>query len=652
MPVMTRSVLDLARRVERARSTGWSSDAVHGGSSLYALDEDALAAAEPDLILTQELCAVCAVGYREVNEVARAIDAEITVVSLEPTLDRGHPQHDLDGRRDDRGRGRGGRARRAPARAARRDRGEGPGAARRRARRPPRVVGLEWLDPPFAVGHWVPEQIRRAGGWDLLGHGRRAGRAQTTWDAVAEVDPEMLLLMPCGYHLARDRRRVGARRRGPDWIAELTAIRRGQVYRPRRLGVLLRPGPAGRRRDRAAGRDLRPGGVRRHRRRRPAGRRSSDVASTPRARAVPRDRSTACGAGRARRRAARTTSRAGRSSARTASARPATTRSCGSGCGRRSRRGRRPSAPRRGAVAAADRAGDAGAAPPSPRPPRRPTARIAEMVAYYEARAARVRRLVPAPRPLRARPDPRRGLERRARRGRPLARRPADRAAEIVELAAGTGWWSPLLAGEGRAVAATTRRRRRSSAPASGWSPTACAPTSTSATPGPSPTGAGRRAVRRLLAEPRPARAAGDVPRARPALAQAGRPLRVHRLAARTRSRAPPTTRPPADDRRVRRLADGREFTIVKVYHEPTSSADALRAAGFADVAVTTTGRFFLLATARRGRDRRLSAPRPAAIRARRTRGCAQSRAILRADVPPRRAARSRPSAPASWPRR
>ena len=58
---------------------------MHGGSSLYELDEEALAAAEPDLILTQELCHVCAVSYREVNEVARRIDADITVVSLEPT---------------------------------------------------------------------------------------------------------------------------------------------------------------------------------------------------------------------------------------------------------------------------------------------------------------------------------------------------------------------------------------------------------------------------------------------------------------------------------------------------------------------------------------------------------------------------------------
>ena len=66
--------------------------------------------------------------------------------------------------------------------------------------RPPRVVGLEWFDPPFATGHWVPEQVRRAGGWELLGReGERS--VETTWDAVRDVDPEMLVLMACGFHV-------------------------------------------------------------------------------------------------------------------------------------------------------------------------------------------------------------------------------------------------------------------------------------------------------------------------------------------------------------------------------------------------------------------------------------------------------------------
>src|SRR2546422_2616276 len=83
-PVMTRSVYDLEGTPSRTIHQLVDS-AVHGGSSLYALDDEALEAAEPDLILTQELCAVCAVSYREVNDVARAIDADISVVSLEPT---------------------------------------------------------------------------------------------------------------------------------------------------------------------------------------------------------------------------------------------------------------------------------------------------------------------------------------------------------------------------------------------------------------------------------------------------------------------------------------------------------------------------------------------------------------------------------------
>src|SRR6476659_5799372 len=83
-PGVTRSVNDLAAVSSRdIHDRGTAS--MHGGSSLYELDEEALAATAPDLILTQELCHVWAVSYREVNEVARRIDADITVVSLEPT---------------------------------------------------------------------------------------------------------------------------------------------------------------------------------------------------------------------------------------------------------------------------------------------------------------------------------------------------------------------------------------------------------------------------------------------------------------------------------------------------------------------------------------------------------------------------------------
>ena len=260
-PVVTRSVQDLTDASSRdihARVTA----SMHGGSSLYELDEEALAAVKPDLILTQELCRVCAVSYREVNEVARRIDADITVVSLEPTSIEGilntittvGAMAEVEDAAID------------VVEALRERLGaiEQRVATRREAgHRAPRVVGLEWLDPPFAVGHWVPEQIRRAGGWDLLGSdGEKAH--PTTWDAVAEVDPEMLFLMPCGFHLA-ETVRDWARTPDPAVAGRAAGGPARRGVRRRWLGVLLAAGSAGHRRHRAPRRDHGSGRVRGHR---------------------------------------------------------------------------------------------------------------------------------------------------------------------------------------------------------------------------------------------------------------------------------------------------------------------------------------------------------------------------------------------------
>ncbi|HEV8282381.1 MAG TPA: BtuF-related (seleno)protein, partial [Candidatus Limnocylindrales bacterium] len=97
------------------------------------------------------------------------------------------------------------------------------------------------LDPPFAVGHWVPEQIRRAGGWDLLGtDGEKAH--PTTWEAVADVEPDVLFLMPCGFHLA-ETVHEWARTEVPPWVAELPAARRGSVFALDGSAYFSRPGP-------------------------------------------------------------------------------------------------------------------------------------------------------------------------------------------------------------------------------------------------------------------------------------------------------------------------------------------------------------------------------------------------------------------------
>jgi iron complex transport system substrate-binding protein len=214
--------------------------ALHGGSSIYRLDTDALEAARPDLVLTQELCDVCAVSYREVTSAVRAIDAEITVVSLEPTSIEGifntistvgamsEAEDEAVGLLEMLRERLGAIENQVLAR-------------RLQGIEPKRVACLEWLDPPFATGHWVPEQVRRAGGWDLLGReGERS--AETTWDAVREVDPAQIMLMPCGFD-AGETAMEWQRTPRPDWFRELRAVRRGELFALDGSAYFSRPGP-------------------------------------------------------------------------------------------------------------------------------------------------------------------------------------------------------------------------------------------------------------------------------------------------------------------------------------------------------------------------------------------------------------------------
>ncbi len=213
---------------------------LHGGSAIYRLDEAALAAARPDLILTQELCEVCAVSYRQVTEAVRAIDAEVTVVSLEPTSLEGIFNTITT----------------VGAYASAEDEAVGLVEVLRERlaaienrvleRRldgvaPRRVVCAEWLDPPFTAGHWVPEQVQRAGGWELLGQAG-ARSVETTWEAVRDVDPQQLFLMPCGFD-ATQTRDEWARTPHPAWLADLQAVREGQVFVVDGSAYFSRPGP-------------------------------------------------------------------------------------------------------------------------------------------------------------------------------------------------------------------------------------------------------------------------------------------------------------------------------------------------------------------------------------------------------------------------
>jgi iron complex transport system substrate-binding protein len=214
--------------------------ALGSGSSLYRLDVDALAAARADLILTQELCQVCAVSYRDVLAAVREIGSQASVVNLEPSSIEGIFNTIST----------------VGAMAAAEDEAigllellrerlatiENRVLERRLAGfAPRRVVCLEWLDPPFAAGHWVPEQVRRAGGWELLGReGERS--AETTWEQVRDVGPEQLLLMPCGFDAERTAIEWDSVDK-PAWLAELRAVDEGEVFALDGSAYFSRPGP-------------------------------------------------------------------------------------------------------------------------------------------------------------------------------------------------------------------------------------------------------------------------------------------------------------------------------------------------------------------------------------------------------------------------
>ncbi|HEX5450875.1 MAG TPA: ABC transporter substrate-binding protein, partial [Candidatus Limnocylindrales bacterium] len=201
---------------------------------------EALANAAPDLILTQELCEVCAVSYGEVVEAVRELASEAEIVSLEPSSVEGILNSITTvgamTEAEDEAIGLVELLRERLARI------ENQVLERRLAGVPPRrVVCLEWLDPPFAAGHWVPEQVRRAGGWDLLGReGERS--AETTWEQVREVDPEQLFLMPCGFDSRRARDEWEALPK-PAFFGELRAVRARDVIALDGSSYFSRPGP-------------------------------------------------------------------------------------------------------------------------------------------------------------------------------------------------------------------------------------------------------------------------------------------------------------------------------------------------------------------------------------------------------------------------
>jgi iron complex transport system substrate-binding protein len=200
------------------------------GEAIYELDAKALADLEPDLIVTQALCAVCAVSYDDVQAIAEELDTQPLVVALDP-----HTMGEILG--DARTLAQATDAKDAAVdlvreASARIDRIR---VLTRGARRP-RVVALEWLDPPFAAGHWTPQLIEFAGGDDVLGFAGEPSE-EVTWEAVAAVAPDVVIVMPCGYDAEI------AHREAEMHHDQLAAVGAGEVVAVDAGAYFSRPGP-------------------------------------------------------------------------------------------------------------------------------------------------------------------------------------------------------------------------------------------------------------------------------------------------------------------------------------------------------------------------------------------------------------------------
>jgi iron complex transport system substrate-binding protein len=203
---------------------------------LYELDETRFLAARPDLIITQALCDVCAITPSQLERVVHALSPPPRMLTLNP------------GRLDDIlldietigtaiGREEAGTQLSAVLRSRLDTVRATVGAQATR----PRVACIEWLAPLYTAGHWVPDMVAAAGGIDVLAQPGTASR-KMDWDTLAASEPDVIVLMPCGFTVPRTKAELASMTAHPQW-QHLPAVQRGDVYLVDALSYFSRPGP-------------------------------------------------------------------------------------------------------------------------------------------------------------------------------------------------------------------------------------------------------------------------------------------------------------------------------------------------------------------------------------------------------------------------
>ncbi|MGC2289321.1 MAG: cobalamin-binding protein [Thermoplasmata archaeon] len=209
---------------------------LHEKGTLYEVDEEILRAAQPDLLMTQNLCQVCAPSGTEVSRALAGLHPPPEVLWMTP--------RSLDGILEnirDLGSHTGRESEATHLTGALQD---GLASLRTQTSRGlsrPRVFCMEWADPVFCAGHWVPEMVDAAGGVDGLAR-RGVDSTRTPWEDVRRWAPEVLVVAPCGYHLPRARAEAALLRELPGWDS-IPAVRDGRVFAVDADSYVSRPGP-------------------------------------------------------------------------------------------------------------------------------------------------------------------------------------------------------------------------------------------------------------------------------------------------------------------------------------------------------------------------------------------------------------------------
>jgi len=229
-PVLTKSAIH--QKIHRSLEV--DREVEQRGGDIYEIDEKLLEKLKPDIILTQELCHVCAVSYMKVKEAARVLDADTKIVSLEPTnLEEIVDNILLVGRMT------GAQAEKLASQMLQRiSRVKGK---TRVVGRKPRVFFMEWLQPPWAGGHWIPEMIDYAGGVDGLG---RLGKPshRIGWDEVVEYQPEIIVLSPCGFNANQVMKEAHVLASYQGW-EKIPAFQSSRIYAVNASAYFSRSGP-------------------------------------------------------------------------------------------------------------------------------------------------------------------------------------------------------------------------------------------------------------------------------------------------------------------------------------------------------------------------------------------------------------------------